>query len=236
MKQITTYFAPVQKELVPGGEMRFLATTETPPNTTKASKLTKKMDTIGCGSSNATKKHLVTPVKMGGGRNKPNCKNLGIKNPTPPGEIGPVPAENHGPCWSNNPTNRRLEPETELADFNSQLTGTLELSKKLEREEDWRVGIEEMRGKKGRKRGRSMEKGEVENPAEPKVLKRGKPFENLKCLHVARTGVRIRLESEKTVEPSVASICHKIDLAKIKVRSKDHNDLNGEGINLCLKF
>ena len=67
------------------------------------------------------------------------------------------------------------------------------------------------------------------------MLKRGKPYENLKSLHVARTGVRVRLESENSVKPSSALICHKIDLGKFKVKTKSQKNLNGEGINLFLE-
>ena len=235
MKQITNYFAPIQKAMIPGGEMRFLTTTKLPPNTSKTNKTVEDSNTNEITFKNPIENTLVTPKKMGGGRKKPIFNNLVLRNPLPPEKIGPVPARKTVPCWFRNLSNRSPDTETDPTASTSHLTVNSKLSPKQEMEEDWGGGTEEKGGKKGKKRGRSKENEEEENLLDPKKVKRGKPYENLKSLHVARTGVRVRLESESTEKPSSASICHKIDLGKLKVIKKNQKNLNGEGINLLLE-
>ena len=112
------------------------------------------------------------------------------------------------------------------------MTGDFWLSPELEKEEDWEPEWSEKRRKEGRKRRRSEEEDVKEDLGGRKKLKKGRLFEELKKLHVAHTGVRVRLESEVKQEPSIAQFCHKIDRMTKSVKIKAHNKLNGEGLNM----
>ena len=189
-------------------------------------KIEKNFDFNQWRSTNSIEKNLVLAEKVGGGPKKVGLNNLGFETFQSDEKLGPVPAKKLDHAG---PTNGRPAPGKVLPATTSQMTSGLELSPKREMEEDWEKKREEKRGKEGKKRGRSEENVEEERPRERKKLKKGKLFEDLRRLHIARTGVRVRLESDNSHEPSIASFCHKIDRMKKLVNSDTHNDFNGEG-------
>ena len=89
------------------------------------------------------------------------------------------------------------------------------------------------KGEGGNKRRRSSGEKEGEDKGEQKRLKKGKLLEELRSLNGARTGVRVRLESEDSHTPSIALFCQKIDRNKKPSRTKPQNDLNSGGFNNC---
>ena len=169
---------------------------------------------------------------MGGGPKNYHFPNSAPKKSFPPQKERSVPAKKLDHAGSNQPANQGPAPRKILSATNSHMTGDFGLSLNREKEEDWEPEREEKRRNEGKKRRRSVEEDGKEDLGGRKKLKKEKLYEDLKKLHVARTGVRVRLESEVNQEPSIAQFCHKIDRINKLVKMKPQNELNGEGLNI----